>query len=170
MKRLLTALLFFLAAATTFASDYGISAGLRVDPSLTYGSHFDPGMSGGGIRCLFRYTPGAFGADAGLEFNLSPLGTELIFPIGGIWTFAKVSDFDFGAKLRLLPGLALFKPYPLFMIGAEAMACARWNLLPGFGIALEAGVSYKTCPEYNSRVADVSVLNIPILISAEWAW
>lgn len=167
MKRIFFAVaLACLASVSATALDLG--AALSVSPGLLYGGNWDPAIAGGSLSLDIRAGSPALAFRGGMECGIEGLGTQILVPLGIERKLAGNGTITVGARVAVIPGLALFRPYPLFLIGGEAGAYADWFWSGHWGVEFGLAARYLACPEYSSRVAPYSVFNLPVSVSARY--
>ena len=147
-----------------FAFDAGVS--LSVSPSPMYNGQWDPAVGGASVAVDARFPGRAFGARVGLEAGVEGLGFQLLMPLRLeriLWRDG--NRLSLSANVAVIPGLAMFRPAPLLMIGAGAGIGLSWYWSEAWGLEAEVGLRYGTCPEYSSRVAPYSVVTVPVSLA-----
>jgi hypothetical protein len=167
MKKIFYAIaLASLTAVSATALDLGAS--LSVSPGLIYNGNWDPAISGGSLSINVRAGSPALAFRGGLECGIEGLGTQVLFPLGIERTITGNETMTFGVRAAVIPGLALFRPYPLFMMGGEAGAYIDWFWNEQWGVEFDLAARYLACPEYSARVAPYKVFNLPTSISIRY--
>lgn len=170
MKKKILALAAILAASAAAVSALDLGLSISASPSPLYAWSWAPGMDGAALAIDLRKGFRGFDLRSGIEAGVSDIGTQLLFPIRlerGLWASSSGSPIVV-AEAGVHPGLALFKPYPLFMVGAELGASCRWNLSPA--LSLEAGIAlrYLTCPAYSALISDYEVVDVPLAVGIRY--
>ena len=69
------------------------------------------------------------------------------------------------------PGLALFRPAPLFLFAVGALGRLTWSMGPRFGITGSAGIRWTLCPAYAGYTGtDYSSIDIPLALGVRWTF
>jgi hypothetical protein len=152
--------------ATSSALDLGVSASLS--PSPLYSWRWDPGIDGEALALDASQDLGPLDLRAGLEAGISGIGAQLLLPIRverRLWSSGASS---IGAEVGALPGLALFTPRPLFMIGGEAGLSYRWSWAPRWSFEATLALRYLACPGYSALVSDYQVVDLPLAVGVRY--
>jgi len=170
MRKIILSIALSCAALVSLpALDFG--AGLTLTPSLAYGNAWSPAIAGGGLAVDARFSlPAVLGVSArvGLEAGIEGLGAQVVAPLRLEWALVRGDSLSVGASVGVLPGLALFRPSPLWLIGGEMGAFAAWYWADSWGVEADLGLRYLTCPEYSARVAPYAVVNLPITVALRY--
>jgi hypothetical protein len=152
------------AGALTAGADLGVSPQL----GLAYAGAWDPGYSGTAIEAAGFLVSGILQGEAGVEAGGSPIGWQVLFPLrGGIRLSGP--PFTFEILGEAAPGMALFRPAPLFMIGAGAVARAVWQIIPALGLYAGMGARFTLCPAYQGYTGrPYASLDLPASIGVRW--
>jgi hypothetical protein len=174
MRRLFASIVCMSALAVSAGADaaprFGIDFSVSPQVGLAYAGSFDPGLSGVALGVTPFFRPGLLRVEAGIEAGSSPLGWQVLAPIRAGVGF-ELAPFTIEVLAEAAPGLALFRPAPLFAIGTGALARATWNAGPRFGVSASAGVRWTGCPAYVGYTGTpYSVLDIPLSVGVRWAF
>jgi hypothetical protein len=142
------------------ALDFGI--GLVAVPGVAYGGVADPAFTGASAAFDVRFPYRAVSIRAGLESGISGIGAQLLAPLGAEFSVRDIGPCAFSAYASVIPGLAMFRPGPLFMWGAEIGSSCSWFWSAHWGLDVRLGVRYLTCPEYSARVSRYDVVDVPV--------
>lgn len=146
----------------------GLSAGAVLMPGLFYADQFEPGYSGTGLFFSARYDWKPVSLHATIEAAFSPIGAQILLPINVSKTLMTDYPLKIDVSGGVLPGLALFKPYPLFVIGGEAGFNFHYALNASTALTVGVFIRVTTCPEYTKRVALYNSWDIPIKIGVDF--
>lgn len=161
MRTLRTLILCAALALPMHAVSLDLSAGVTGISGWFYSWQFSPGYSGTGIHAHAMLSFPSFTMRVGAEASVTGIGTEVMFPLSLGYVFLR-SDISAETYAAVIPGWALFRPSPLFMIGGEVGVRSEYLFAGTWGAYLSIALRYMTCPEYVRRVADHQVLDIPI--------
>jgi hypothetical protein len=165
---LLGALLFSPACAG--ALSLGLDIGVSPQLGVAFASSPDVGISGAALEAALLVSSGPLQGEAGVEAGASPIGWQVLFPLrAGI--SLPLAPFSLDILAEAAPGLALFRPSPLLMVAAGALARAAWEILPGFALYLSVGARWTLCPAYGDFTGVAySSIDLPAVIGVRWAF
>jgi hypothetical protein len=138
------------------------SLALTAVPGVAYSGVVDPAFTGASAALEARLPYRSVSFRAGIEAGVSGLGVQLLAPVGVDRAFLNVGPCSFLAFASVIPGLAMFKPRPLFMYGAEFGSSCSWYWSDHWGLDVRLGIRYLSCPEYSARVARYEVVDFPV--------
>lgn len=148
MKKAIASLVLLLSAPLAFAGDWDFGAGYR--QGLLYADRWDPGFSGADVSTIV-WTPVPFGhIGAGLEFGLIGGAWQASVPVSYRYEYAQWQRLSLGLGLELSSGVALYRPYPLWLWGAAVQHTASIDVGNRWSLGLALGVGYSASPRYES--------------------
>lgn len=169
MKKL-SLLILLLGSVELYAQEGGLAA--AVPFSLVYAQDFSPGLGGFFLTADYQtpleFLPSGLQASFGLEYGVSPLGSQILFPVGLVFKGVHNFPWDLDWYGRIHPGLTLTKPRPLFLIGGEAGFRGGWYPEKSWGLVFSLGVRYSACPEYSFLYALYSQWEVPLALGIRW--
>lgn len=152
------------------APHFGVDFSVSPQVGLVYAGSFGAGFSGVALGVTPFYQSGMLRLEAGIEAGSSPLGWQVLAPVRAGARF-EMAPFTIEALAEAAPGIGLFRPSPLFVIGAGALARFTWNVGPRFGIGASTGVRWTGCPAYAGYTGTTySVLDVPFGIGVRWTF
>jgi hypothetical protein len=171
-----TFVLMGLALSALPAADFGAS--VSAYPSPYYNGVWSLGLQGMGAGFQANFplqgllTPSKdkapLYATVGAEFGLDSIGNQVIAPIGLGYRFYDDGRWRLGVEATGQLGLALFRPMPLVMLGAEARVAAAWFFSAKAGLEVSVGLRALYCPWYNDNVAPFADYEIPVGLAIVW--
>jgi len=174
MKRLLASLAC--AAAVTAAAGaspaprWGLDLSVSPQVGLAYAGNFDAGFSGLALAVGGFFQSDLLRTEAGLEAGTSPIGWQVLAPVRAGARF-DLAPIAIEALAEAAPGIALFRPAPLFVIGLGGTVRAAWNVTPGFALTAGAGLRWTACPAWVQYTGSAySSLDVPLTLGVRWTF
>jgi hypothetical protein len=174
MKRLLASLACAAAVAAAAAASpsprWGLDLSVSPQVGLAYAGTFDAGFSGLALAVTPFFQSGLLRTEAGVEAGTSPIGWQVLVPIrAGVRL--DLAPFAVEALAETAPGIALFRPAPLFVIGLGGVVRAAWNVTPGFALTASAGLRWTGCPSWEGYTGSAySSLDVPLTVGVRWTF
>ncbi len=174
MKRLLASLacaaVVAAAAGASPAPRWGLDLSVSPQVGLAYAGTFDAGFSGLALAVTPFFQTGFLRAEAGVEAGSSPLGWQVLAPLRA-GARIDLAAFTIEALAEAAPGIALFLPAPLFVLGLGGAVRAAWNVTPGFALTAAAGLRWTGCPAWEGYTGDAySSLDVPLALGVRWTF
>jgi len=151
----------FVALQQGRTQEFGFSA--LSYPSLGYNLVFEPGMNGGGMTLFVnRQRYDKLNLSLSGEFALSTWGNQTFLGVGINRTWLSLNRFEMNTYFHFLNGLALYKPKPLYVFGADTRAAANFYLYQDIKLFLGFGIRYTLCPAYRQYGLIETSFDLPI--------
>jgi len=128
-----------------------IDISIRAFPSSWYNSYFEPGMDGMGL-CL-TYHPildKLHRLNVSGEYSVLRSRNEVLLGFGINRTFWQAEHFRISIEANILNGIDLYKPYPLYAGGLEAVVRFDYYVKKRLSLFAGIGARYIVCPGYRS--------------------
>lgn len=131
----------------------------------------EPGMNGAGISIFYnRQMFEKLNLSISGEYAMSTWGNQVFFGFGIIRTWLEYERFSLNTYGRLLNGLALYEPQPLYVFGVDTRIGANLYINQKLKAFLGTGVRFTLCPAYKDYGLIESSLDIPIELGIKYAF
>jgi len=139
-----------------------VTCQLSLYPSPGYNNVYQPGMNGFGLGLDFNW--GGYKAvalAAGLEYRASDWCNQLLVSAGVGHPWIDKSRWHLETQVRVINGLALYRPASLYIIGGETLARIHYRIGKRMGLSIHAGARWTTCPGYGRYGLITSYFELP---------
>jgi len=149
-------ILQLLLLSTLFVTSNSLQAqktdiSIRVFPSSWYNSYFEPGFDGGGICITYHPILNKYcRLNISGEFSVLRSRNEVLLGFGINKTIWQAKRFRISAEANVLNGIDLYKPYPLYVGGIEAVGRFDYYLKKKLTLFTGIGARATVCPGYRS--------------------
>ena len=182
MKRIVLLLVFIAVAGFPLCGGdmerkNSIGFQVSIPVTLLYAGEFDPGVYGlsvsaGWRRTLVQRRSYHVFMYTGIDASTAPVGSVVKIPFG----FGIAVSLDPSGRLRYsalvygAPGIALFRPAPLFHLEAGHLSTFSVVFPSGWLVEAGTGISWDINPVYSSTVAEYSRLSVPVVVGMGYAF
>lgn len=161
VKKTLALFAVLLSVSLSAAEDW--DAWIEYGQGLFLGDQWDPGSSGLDLGTMAWKSLARGEVGAGLEFGVSDIAWRVMLPIAYRYEYARWKRLSLAFDVGLNNGVALFRPYPLWLWSASAQNSVVMAIGETWGLGLSFGLSYSSCPQYAAMSGtSYSTLNVPI--------
>lgn len=163
MKKILTLLIIIVSAASLYAeASWNINTGINYTGGLLYNSSWDPAYNGNALTVTLSRENESLLLEGGMEAGFNYTGVNLLFPLRAGVELTGNDTLMLSALTSVMPGMIMSRPTPYFLFAAELAARLRWQITPGFSLAMTLGPRYTTSPGYSSAIAELSMIDLTL--------
>ncbi|HUX21066.1 MAG TPA: hypothetical protein VMW69_07480 [Spirochaetia bacterium] len=165
-RALLTLLTLFTLAAPLSAWNTGIS--YTLSPSPLFNWTWSPALDGMALGWDFSTGGKVASLRGGLEAGVQGLGLQLLLPLSVEAQLWQHGSQGVAAGAGGIIGIAMFKPAPLLILGAQAGA--SWSIYwsAQWGLEASLNIRYLTSPAYSRLVAPYQVVDLPVSVGLRY--
>jgi hypothetical protein len=124
---------------------------IRIFPSSWYNSHYEPAIDGAGLAVAYHPILNKnLRLNISGEFSVLRSRNEALLGLGINKTFWQAKHFRLSLEGNLLNGVGLYRPFPLYVGGLEALFRFDYYVKKKLTLFIAIGARATVCPGYGS--------------------
>lgn len=159
----------WLGAPPLFAQTSELQVRLQRLGSLRYNDFSDPGWNGWGLQAEYnRRGTNQLGWLIGAESGYTGWGNQVLAKGGVQYRLANSRHWTSTVRVYGMPGVALFRPRPLFAYRVGTELTMAYTFTRRFGLLAAVGLAYGAAPAYKRYALINRYVDVPLSLGVQW--